>query len=283
MRTGTYDPGEVRSIIHGNKKGNGIEASLIGEQGCGKTNGLVQIALERKSNGVNDVIVWRGAEDCQWSYLLNYDVDLKFWIKKGLDYELIDRNAEEMTRLSKYGEIEKWNDPRNLVDKLNNDYINVVQTIPHSTNKEITLQFCDDWKGLFEELSKRMWSRGISVFFDELRDLAKPGRSGNFWSKMFSLGSALRKGRKNNISYFFSMHDPADIFWDIRNKIRYKIYMKGAAKESTSQIRKNLSNLDDGEGVVEGSQFEPFQFEYGGDEKMLRARIDVPEIGEGGS
>lgn len=283
MRTGTYDPGEVRSIVKGDKKGNGIEAALIGEQGCGKTNGLVQICLERMGNGVNDVIIWRGMEDCQWSYFLNYDVDLKFWIKEGLDYELIDRENEEKTELKKYGEIERWKNARNLVDKLNNDYINVIQTTPHSTNKEVTIQFCRDWKNLFEEFSRRMWKRGITVSYDELRDLAKPGRSGQFWNLMFSLGSALRKGRKNNISYFFSIHNKGDIFWDIRNKIRYKIYMKGATKESTSEIRKNLSTLDDGEAVVEGTSFEPFHFYYDGDEKLLRARINVGNIGGGGS
>lgn len=273
MKTGTYDPQEVEKIIKGNKEGNGIEAVLVGSQGCGKTNGLVQIALERKEK-TNDVIVWRGTEDCQWSYLLNYDAKLKFWLKSGLNYNLIDRKKEKKTDIHKFvDDLEYWNDPRELVKKLDNNYINIIQTTPHSTNLEITLNFCKEWKILFEEFSKRIWKRGITLLFDELRDLAKPGRSGEFWKLMISLGSALRKGRKNGISYFFSAHDIADVFWDVRNKIRWKIYMRGSKQEGDSSVWGKLHNLKDGEGIVEAEEFEPFRFFYNGDEKLLRARI----------
>lgn len=272
----TKEPNQLNEVLFNRLTDvvGGTDVLMAGKPGSGKTTGLAQFArLNKKIN--NDVIIWRGSLDCQWSLLLNAKPPEKLilWLKEGLPFTLIDRNNERKTPLSRYfHEIKTFDEARDLVANLDRKYINVVQTTPFSpVDPKQHIQFCREWMEIFNELNKRVWKNPVSVYFDELEDLVPEAKGKAFWDIELSLSSIIRSLRKNYVSSFFACHSIEEVHWRIRKKIRWKIYMRGAKPESGSRLIINVNKLPVGRAWIEGDQIEKFDFQPLGRELMLRA------------
>ena len=279
--------------LYGNK---GQEIAMVGCQGCGKTHGLAKIALNRLDlpQTKKNIVIWRGSKDCQWSYFLNQDEhDVVFWIKEGLDFEVINRDKEKVVDIEDFGEVNYWSSHKKLVnDHIRNDKINVIYAYP----KQNKLKFVSDWKSIFTQLNERLYKRYVTVLFDEFADLVPAYPEGEVWKRVVGsndneeegMDEIIRAARKNRIFYFFVIHNWTDIHHTVSKKIRTKIWMRAShpnnASNANSIIRSDMTELEDGEGWIEtddrksydGFKFNPFI----GDEKNLRLRdIKTPEGG----
>lgn len=277
----TVDPNQIKEILLERDRNvvGGVDVVMVGKPGCGKTTGLCKFAIENRKR-YNDVIIWRAGMDCQWSLLLNSKPKEKLvlWLKDTIadKYKIIDRKNERETDPKKYFyKIRTYSTARELVNKLEKDKINVVQSTPFSAiDPQQHIKFCREWMEIFSELNRRMWKNSVSVLFDELEDLVPEAKGKLFWDVELSLSSIIRSLRKNYISSFFACHSLEEVHWRIRKKIRWKIYMKGSKPEPGTRLTINTNKLRVGEAWIEGEQIEKFKFSSLGKEHLLRAIID---------
>lgn len=277
----TKDPEQLKQVLLERDKliKGGVDVILTGKPGCGKTTGLVQLALENQKR-YKDVILWRSSADCQWTLFPDTKKNVVFWLKKGVKFQLIDRNTEKKVRLEDYVyEVREWETAADLVQNLDREKINVVQTIPYSPlNPAQHLAFCWEWVSIFYELNIRIWKQTVSVFYDEFEDMVPEGVGKEFWNAELSFSGIIRALRKNGVSSFLAAHSLQEVHWRIKKKIRYRLYMKGAEPDSKTKIKQNLSRLGRGQGILEGDAFERFKFRYIGEDKNIRAIIRCPKF-----
>lgn len=278
----TFDPGILKQVLQERSESvdGGVDVFLVGNPGCGKTNGLVRFAIENR-NKFGDVPVWRGSQNCQWTMFDAYGEKIIFWLKDGLEYEIIDRNLQRRADLDDYvHKVKAWNNPRKLVERLDKKHINVVQTTPYTTiNPSQHLQFCKDWQRVFNEMNLRTWNNPVTILFDELEDVVPEGQGKDFWNVELSLSGTIRSFRKNGISFFAAIHSVQEVHWRVSKKVRWFIYMQGAQTPGKSKLKVNTSALPPGWAFIEGpggpGTFEKFKFKFKDREKRLRADIRV--------
>lgn len=276
----TKDPEQINQIILHKKKMvvGGVDVLITGLPGCGKTTAHVQLALLNQKN--NEVIIWRGSEDCQWTFFMNTDKPPKIilWLKEGLNLKMIDRKKErEINPMTYFYKIRRWRTAKELIKNISKKHINIVQTTPFSAIKTRQhIKFCREWLEILEAMNKRYWKNPISLFFDEIEDLVPEAKGAEFWDVELSLSSMIRSLRKNDISSYLAGHSREEIHWRILKKIRWNIYMRGAKQPKFSRIKVNLNKLKPGQAWAEGEQIEKFSFESLGKEHKIRA-IVTPE------
>lgn len=285
------DPGVVKAALLNRDKNikGGVDVFIIGNPGCGKTTALGQVAMGNMKQ-YDDIIIWRGSEDCQWSLFLNLKekdkIDVIYWLREGITFKAYNRKEEKEVNLKDYvKDIRYYKNAEDLVKRIEKGAINVVETTPFSDiDMNQHYQFCLEWLEIMLELTKRIWNRGVTICFDEVEDLAPEGASKSFWKIEVALSSLIRKMRKNDISLFLAGHSLTEIHWRIRRKIRWKMYMRGGIPPKESRIAMmNTNILAIGQAVIEGGNFERFSFESLGNEKMLRMKFMIGGITEKGA
>lgn len=250
----------------------GVGVLLTGLPGCGKTNALASIALGELKRG--NVVVWRAKDTCQWTTLLNKTDKLTFWLKNSLEYKLIDRNKGKEIYLEDVIKVNHWSTPKNLVERLNKNRINIIQTIPVNVDWQAQHgKFISEWVSILKYLSNRYYATPISILFDEIEDLAPEGK---FYGKSSTVSEMTKELRKNNVNYFGATHRTTEIFWKLLNKIPWHIYMMGAIPKRKSKVFPSVTNkLKQGEAILEGQRFERMNFDFVGKEKNYRAIIKL--------
>lgn len=274
----TTDPGQLKEILLNREDYvvGGVDVIIAGKPGCGKTTGLVKFAMGNQKK-YKDVIIWRGSPDCQWTLFRNLKKppEMVLWLKKGLIAKFFSRDKEKPISPKRYfSEIRTWKNAGDLIENIDKNKINVVQTTPfNEINPKQHIEFCRDWMKIFNTLNKRMWKNSVSVFFDEMEDLVPEAKGKDFWDMELAFSSIIRSLRKNYISSYFAGHSMEEIHWRIRKKVRWKIYMKGAKPEANTKLTINTNRLPVGKAWVEGGQIEPFRFKPIGKEHNIRALI----------
>ncbi len=271
----TKDPGMVKELLleREHRTIGGVECLIVGKPGCGKTTTISQILLMNQ-RAYNDVIIFRGSEDCQWLYLANAGKKLDLHIKEGWEIHLYDRRTGKSLEADDlFRKIKTFRTGKILVEsKLSHKYMNIVQTTPYTPiDPKQHLQFCLDWLEIMLALNQRKWNLPVSIGFDEFEDLVPEGVGRHLYDIELSLSGLYRKNRKNDISSFLACHALEDVHWRVKKKIRWKMYMRGAKQAKDSKIKKNLADLPVGTAILEGDKFERFDFRPLGGEKKIRA------------
>lgn len=252
----------------------GVGCLITGWPGCGKTNALGLIAFNEFKAG--NIVLWRAKSTCQWTVLLNKTDNLVFWLKEGLEYKLIDRNKAQEIDINDVVKVNTWKSPKQLVERLNKNKINIVQTIP--VNPDWSAQhgkFISEWINIMKYLCERYYSTPVSLIFDEFEDLAPEGK---FFGKASMVSEMTKELRKNNVNYFGATHRTTEIFWKILNKIPWNIYMSGAIPFKKSKVLRSATNkLKQGQAIIEGQRFEWMNFKFIGKERNYRAIIKLSE------
>ena len=276
-------PNVVQHITENRGKdyAGGTDCVIIGLPGCGKTSALAQLALLNWKKH-KDIVIWRNSSDCQFSFFRNFPehVPLRLWLRNEVSMNIIDRKKGTSPMLMDvFDDVKGWHNVHELVRKIDNNYINIVQTSPYSaTDSNKHLLFAHDWIKIIEELNVRMNPNNVSIYFDEIEDMVPDGAAGRgFYDVEMSMSSMIRKNRKNDISLYMAAHYFMDIHWRIAKKIRYRIYMKGASIPKGSKVI-SATRLSPGAAFIEGGGlYQPFSFEYLGEEHKLRATLEVTD------
>lgn len=271
------DPNQVKELLLNRSETNvgGVDCALVGKPGCGKTTAITQIAINNQQK-YNDVIIIRGSDDCQWSYLINAGIPMDLIVKRGIDIKLFNRRTgKKIDPEDIFTKVKEYTTAKSLVEsRLSKKRMNVIQTTPYTpTNPGQHLQFCLDWLEIYVALNQRRWPESVSLFFDEFEDLVSEGVGKRFYDIELSLSGIFRKNRKNDISSFIACHSLEDVHWRIKKKIRWKMYMRGSKQAGDSRIRRSMIDLPIGTAILEGDKFEKFEFYPMGNELKIRAII----------
>ena len=261
----------------------GVSVLTTGDPGCGKSNALASIALKDFKKG--NIVMWRGKNTCQWSILTYKTKKLKFWFKEGLTYKLIKRikkknslGKKKYSSFKYFGKVETYKDEKDLINRVDNEYINIIQTTPHSTKSNAqTKEFIREWIDILDEMISRFYDDPITLIYDEYEDFAPAAKKGTY-RLVNQVGDIQKELRKHDIHFFGATHKVTEIFHVVLNKIPWMIYMKGARPRAGSRVyRKSTMKLKAGEAIIDGQRFTNFKFKFVGQAKKFTSEIHLPQ------
>jgi len=253
----------------------GVGGLITGSPGCGKSNLMARMAIIDVRNGLR--VIWRAKETCQWAIFTYTDTPIEFWIKEGLEVKVFDRKKRKTFELEEFGAVNYWKKPNQIVSGIKKGRINVIQTIP--VNQLSSAQhklFIKDWIGINIALTKKQFPGPVSEYFDEVEDLVPESKPG-FYRMALGVANAQKELRKNDIHFFGASHGLTEIFWVMRNKIPWKIYMRGASPDKNSKVYQSaIDKLKPGEAWIEERTFEKVYFKFVGKPKNMFDKIKLP-------
>lgn len=252
----------------------GIGSLLTGKPGCGKTNVMARMALTDIKKNIK--VIWRAKDTCQWSVFLGVHAKLVFWMKRGVSYKIINREKSREETLSMYGKINRWEHPEEIIEGIEKGVINVVMTIPSNEEREEQHKmFVEDWNLILKAATKKRYPDPISIYFDEVEDLAPESKPG-FYKKSLAIAGKQKELRKNKIHFTGATHRTTEIFWVMRNKLPWKIYMHGATPLKHSNVfQKSIDKLEPGYAFIEDRSFQKVYFKFVGKPKDIFMEMEL--------
>lgn len=249
----------------------GAIVPIVGPPGCGKTNGLVQLAIDKYESGM--VPVWRGTEQAQWASLLANDVPVKLWNHEAIDdFEaFVSReNGEEDIDLEEHVEIETWSNEQELIKSMDNQYVNVVNVPGINGDTSEKYFFRRTWVEIVRAVKDR---RNVYNFFalilDEVGDLwpcQQQLRKPFYGLVAEELPSILAQLRKNNCFLYVAGHSTHDMHyfvWKIKSNTIMYMAMATVKKNLHSEVDQGIVNsLDRGQFVVPPKDRDKFDLAY---------------------
>jgi len=162
-------------IRNPNKGVGGCLTTLTGPPGCGKTNALTQLAIDRFNEG--HTVLWRGTMQAQWAALLANDIPVKIWLDPAIEsfeswVSKTDGSTKEISLEEKVSEIERFEDAEDLVKRADNDYVNVVLVPGMLGDSFEKFYFRQQWINILQALvERRNVAEKYSFFTDEGGDI----------------------------------------------------------------------------------------------------------------
>jgi len=225
----------------------GISAVILGALGAGKTTLLLRLA-ERLMN--RDIVIWRMMYSCQFQRFPQQEKIILYFLEE--DYkkaEFRDLKTGKKVNIEDMYRVVTANSFKRLYTKMKTRHLNVL----YLDN--------DAWYRFMEYLIYRYDNRWISLMFDEFKDLAPSYPTREQWTKVWELDKIIREFRKRCISIYIVIHDPNDLFYAIRDKFMFRIYLKGAKRIRKSQVwQRAINKLELGQAIVEGNSYEWMTF-----------------------
>lgn len=252
----------------------GATVTITGPPGCGKTNALVQLGLQRLNEG--HTLLWRSTKQCQWLSFVANSREVVFWIHESI--EDVDAwvsrrggGSEDVDIHSIEGvKVKRWSDPEELVSKLEDGVVNAVQVPGLNGDKNARYFFKKTWIDVLDALANRRdVADPISFFTDEGGDiwpcqqqLKKP-----FYSLVVErTPPLLAQLRKQMVFLYIAAHSTHDLHyfvWKIKgNTIGYmsNANVKNNLHQEVDQSKVN--NLKRGEIVVPPKDRDRFNLAY---------------------
>lgn len=152
----------------------GCLVTMTGPPGCGKTNSLIQIAIDRFEGGHK--VIWRGTAQAQWAAFEANDIPVKLWLDDSIsDLRAWVSKQDSITDIDleeKIDEIEHFEDPEDLITKASKEHINVVQVPGLMGEKHEKYYFRKRWIDILKALvNRRDVANPFSFFTDEGGDI----------------------------------------------------------------------------------------------------------------
>lgn len=277
-----------------NMKTGGCLVTLTGPPGCGKTNTLVQLAINRFEEGQK--VLWRGTDQAQWAAFEANDVPVKVWIDDNISRLEAWVSEEDTTKnvdvRSRFSEVERFEDETEVVEKASSDHINVCMVPGMLGEKHEKYYFRKTWINILEALVKRKnVAEAYSFFTDEGGDLwpcqqqlRKP-----FYSLVVEqTPPLLSQLRKQNVFMYIAAHSTHDLHyfvWKIKgNTIAYMSNANVQRDIHTSVDQTKVNKLDRGEMVVPPVSRASFKLAYeqedldwvSGGKFRVKSHADIP-------
>lgn len=153
----------------------GCLTTLTGPPGCGKTNAMTQLAIDRFNEG--HTVLWRGTLQAQWAALLANDVPVKVWLDSNISgfqawVSKQDSTINEINLEDKVESIEHFEDAEDLVKNASTESVNIV-VVPGMMGETFEkYYFRNQWINILKALVKRKnVAQKYSFFTDEGGDI----------------------------------------------------------------------------------------------------------------
>ena len=231
-------------------------AILYGPMGSGKStfmNGIESFALSQ-----NEIVIHRGKQVDNWHVV---STKPHVWIPQLTSFQFQKqlKSGELINFDSSHFDVQEYDGPIDLSRKISSGYNVVIEgNLEPVWSQIFWLLFVYGWNTLRKSYHFSLLS------IDEIADLfdSDPGDEESRIAKSFL--RYLRDFRKNNINFLTSSHYAGDIFYKIRQKVDFYIYLRGAALDKRySIIHKDglLTSLPANGGIIESkTRFGKFFF-----------------------
>jgi len=262
---------------------NGREVIITGAKGAGKTTLMLRFAEALMGK---EYVIWRGRTVDQYNRLPNWRERVKIFVHKDMDVKfkkmIIGQKEPEQLRLKSL--IVRYSKPIGIIEQLEIDKLNVVyepkffqvseefadhvlektgieiHELIDSEMKAAYFWFEFDWTLLQEKGG--IW---VAEFKDEAHQIYPQNAPGlHYWLNQYAM-YAMDDFRKQLISHFLSTHMITHIDSNIRAKMPFRIYLRGAVverKQSAMRLKSVTMDLPKGVAKIEeiGSGYGEFRF-----------------------
>jgi len=267
-----------QELITRDPQTGGKEVLIIGIPGSGKTTLLLNLMLINMVEN-KEIVIWRGREQEQIHKIPHWeDLTVFFHYEKDVMnvYKVRERTWEPIEVNT-----ETYKNPKDLLEKLHEDKINVVYApydYPFSielfeemrrreyfkVKKEELMRFNPNyfWYELFWRVTSRKDRRWLGFYIDELDDIFPNIVTGiEFWFVRF-FKNKFKDFRKTRVSFNAATHSYSDIHWMILPKFQTYIYLKDATVPPKRRVDPTLPlGLERGQMIIDSGRFGIHEFD----------------------
>lgn len=206
---------------------------VVGPKGAGKTILLQRMA--RDACRMGEKVIWRAKDVDTWSVFSHFfPINL---IVQGsnvrVDHVPIIDNPEPLQTVL----ITTCESPDDAWEQCEKGFINVIVT-----SGLTPVQQAAWWTLLFHTLIKRKSNEWISVFMDEIDEVFPENPTDEWWHISVAAVDYFASFRKTNINFRCSAHKHTLVNANLRAKIHYHGYVRGAQKIPGSPLRQSIIN-----------------------------------------
>jgi len=248
-------------IKNPNLETGGSLVTLSGPPGCGKTNSLTQLAIERLEEGHK--VLWRGTAQAEWANFLANDKEVIIWKDENItSFEawVSKRNGEEkdVEIREKVSEIKEFSSGEDLVSRVEKGAVNVVIVPGLMGDTEDKYYFRKNWINILQALIER---RDVAVPYSFFTD-----EGGDIWPCQQQLRKPfyklvvedtpplLAQLRKQMVFMYVAAHSTHDLHyfvWKIKgNTIAYMSNSNVKNDIHSSVDQSKVNQLDRGQVIV---------------------------------
>ncbi|MCD6131178.1 MAG: hypothetical protein J7J61_03625 [Candidatus Hydrothermae bacterium] len=273
----------IEKLLNQDVNYGGRQCLILGTVGSGKTTLMLWLAQILRERG--EWCIWRGRDVDGYHMLPDWGKKVKILHheKDEIHIYKVKVGSTEYGEITDYLKIEKYSCVEDLIQKLEQDKINVIYEpsfwqisedlaiyILQKTGIRISpwqlreMKGCYFWFEFFEKLLTRKDRRWVSVFVDEADDLIPQNPNGLQWKLQEWVKNSVKDFRKSLISLFLAVHNAEDCDYRIIRKVPIRIYLQGARPLGDSLMTdKNIGlklNLEEGKIEWKGYGYGGFKY-----------------------
>lgn len=228
----------ARSFAHG-----GVSAIIVGASRSGKTTFMVNLANRILENNPSEIIFWRGLFSCQWTFFpLN---KVKLLLSPLNTYEWGDLTKGCSVNIEDYVKVCYCYSPEDYLRKAEKGKVNVFY-MP-------TPMLAD----FLQCLNHRYSLDWVSVFVDEIQEIAPENAQGREWHFVKRLGDQVGQLAKRWVSFYCACQCSSQVSYFIKDHMQYWVFMPKALKPRSKNFRvfqRHIDRLQLGECCIEGRE-----------------------------
>jgi len=285
-----------------NLETGGSLVTLSGPPGCGKTNSLTQLAIERLEEGHK--VLWRGTAQAEWANFLANDKEVVIWKDENitsLDAWVSKRNGEETSIdiENKVSDVKSFSSGEGLVENVEKGVVNVVLVPGLMGDTKEKYYFRKTWINILQSLIER---RDVAVPYSFFTD-----EGGDIWPCQQQLRKPfyklvvedtpplLAQLRKQMVFMYVAAHSTHDLHyfvWKIKgNTIAYMSNSNVKKDIHSSVSQSKVNGLDRGQVIVPPMDrarfllaYESTDLDWVGEDGVFNTswNADIPDLLGGG-
>jgi hypothetical protein len=239
----------------------GSLVTLSGPPGCGKTNSLVQLAIERLEEGHK--VIWRGTEQAEWINFLANDKDVVIWKDENIEsvqgwVSRRNGDVENVDVKEKVQDVKSFSSGDDLVERVEKGAVNVVLVPGLMGDTHEKYYFRSKWIEILKALIRR---KDVAVPYSFFTD-----EGGDIWPCQQQLRKPfyklvvedtpplLAQLRKQMVFMYVAAHSTHDLHyfvWKIKgNTIAYMSNSNVKQDIHSSVDQSKVNTLDRGQFIV---------------------------------
>jgi len=239
----------------------GALVTVTGPPGCGKTNTLTQLGIERFNE--DHKVIWRATEQAQWASFLANDIPVILWKDESIQsvdawVSNADGTEDKISIQEKVEDVKSFSDADEVVDNASKNAINVVMVPGLIGDTHEKYYFRKTWIELLKALvNRRNVAEPYSFFTDEGGDIwpcQQQLRKPFYKLVVEDTPPLLAQLRKQLVFMYIAAHSTHDLHyfvWKIKGNTIGYMSNSNVKRDIHSEVNQSKVNtLDRGEMVV---------------------------------